>query len=130
MIAERSEALCRLRKEILRNIVSSICLLSVPAFAQIPDTSSLPIRSLHTPEGEPFIRLASEVIPPKVFHVGAGVSPPKAIFSPNPEYSEEARRAKYQGTVALRMVVETDGRPYGIQVLSSLSKKVLHASRS
>lgn len=66
------------------------------------------------------MRFASEVIPPKVLHVVAGVSPPKPIFSPDPEYSEEARRANYQGTVVLGMVVETDGRPYGIKVLRSL----------
>jgi periplasmic protein TonB len=66
------------------------------------------------------MRFASEVIPPKVLHIVAGVSPPKPIFTPDPEYSKEARRANYQGTVVLGMVVETDGRPYGIKVLRSL----------
>lgn len=32
-----------------------------------------------------------------VFRVGNGVSPPRAIFSPDPDYSDEARKAKYQG---------------------------------
>src|ERR1700746_3503272 len=84
--AEGSEDLFRLRKKIVRNIVTSICLLSLPVFAQIPDTSNLPIRSLHTKNGEPFIRLASEVIRPKVFQVreGDGISLPKPIFSPSP----------------------------------------------
>src|SRR6266404_6363236 len=36
-----------------------------------------------------------------VFRVGGGVSPPKAIYQPDPEYSEEARKAKYQGVVVL-----------------------------
>jgi TonB family protein len=120
MFAEGSEALFRLRKKIVRNIVTSICLLSLPVFAQIPDTSNLPVRSLHTHNGEPFTRLASEVIPPRVFKGGDGISAPKPIFSPDPEYSEEALRAKYQGTVVLGMVVEIDGRPYGIKVLRSL----------
>lgn len=122
MTAEGSEDLFRLRKKIVRNIVTSICLLSLPVFAQIPDTSNLPIRSLHTQNGELFIRLASELIRPKVFQVreGDGISLPKPIFSPNPEYSEEARRANYQGTVVLGMVVETDGLPYGIKVLRGL----------
>ena len=121
MIAEVSEALFRLRKEIVRNIVTSICLLSVPVFAQIPDTNNLPIRSLHTHNGEPFIRLASDVIPPKVFKgTEGGISPPRPIFSPDPEYSKEAQKANYQGSVVLGMVVETDGRPYGIKVLRSL----------
>ena len=39
------------------------------------------------------------------FKVGGGVSAPKAIYSPDPEYSEEARKAKYQGTCVLWLVV-------------------------
>jgi TonB family protein len=55
-----------------------------------------------------------------VFRVGGGVSAPKAIFSPDPEYSEEARKAKYQGTCVLGLVVGPDGRPRDIHVLRSL----------
>jgi len=55
-----------------------------------------------------------------VFHVGGGVSAPRPIFSPDPEYSEEARKAKYQGTVVLGLVVGPDGRPRDMKVLRSL----------
>jgi periplasmic protein TonB len=55
-----------------------------------------------------------------VFHVGGGVSAPKAIFSPDPEYSEEARKAKFQGTCVLGLIVGPDGRPRDIHVLRSL----------
>src|SRR6266567_1945689 len=55
-----------------------------------------------------------------IFHVGGGVSPPRAIFKPDPEFSEEARKAKYQGVCTLGMIVGVDGRPSGIRVLSSL----------
>jgi protein TonB len=55
-----------------------------------------------------------------VFHVGGGVSPPRAIFQPEPEFSEEARKAKYQGVCTLRLIVGTDGRPSNIQVQGSL----------
>jgi len=34
-----------------------------------------------------------------IFRVGAGVSPPRVIYQPEPEFSEEARKAKYQGVV-------------------------------
>src|SRR5581483_7918167 len=44
-----------------------------------------------------------------VFRIGGGVSAPKAIYAPDPEYSEEARKAKYQGTVVLSLVVGADG---------------------
>src|SRR6266581_4919630 len=40
-----------------------------------------------------------------VFRVGGGVSAPKAIYQPEPEYSEEARKAKYQGTCVLWLIV-------------------------
>jgi protein TonB len=55
-----------------------------------------------------------------VFHVGGGVSAPRPVFSPDPEYSEEARKAKYQGTVVLGLVVGPDGRPRDMKVLRSL----------
>jgi TonB family protein len=55
-----------------------------------------------------------------IFHVGGGVSPPRAIFQPEPEFSEEARKAKYQGTCTLALVVGIDGRPSNIRVQSSL----------
>ena len=36
-----------------------------------------------------------------VYRVGGGVTAPVVIFKKDPEYSEEARKAKYQGTVLL-----------------------------
>jgi protein TonB len=55
-----------------------------------------------------------------VFRSGKGVTPPRPIFSPDPEFSEEARKAKYQGTCTLMIVVGTDGRPTNIRVVNSL----------
>jgi TonB family protein len=55
-----------------------------------------------------------------IFHVGGGVSPPRPIFNPEPEFSEEARKAKYQGVCTLGLIVGTDGRPSNIRVLNSL----------
>jgi periplasmic protein TonB len=55
-----------------------------------------------------------------IFHVGGGVSPPRAVFSPEPEFSEEARKAKFQGVCTLGLVVGVDGRASNIRVLSSL----------
>jgi protein TonB len=54
------------------------------------------------------------------FHVGGGVSAPRAVFTPDPEYSEEARKAKYQGTCVLWLVVGPDGRPRDIKVSRTL----------
>ena len=55
-----------------------------------------------------------------IFHVGGGVSPPRQIYAPEPEFSEEARKAKYQGVCTLGLIVGTDGRPSNIRVLASL----------
>lgn len=55
-----------------------------------------------------------------VFRVGGGVSPPRAIYQPDPEYSEEARKAKYQGVCVLSVIVGPDGKPRDIKVARSL----------
>jgi TonB family protein len=55
-----------------------------------------------------------------IFHMGMGASPPRAIYSPEPEFSEEARKAKYQGTCTLGVVVDANGHPTNIRILSAL----------
>ena len=55
-----------------------------------------------------------------VYRVGNGVSPPVAIFDPEPDYSEEARKAKYQGVVVLQVVVGPDGKAHEAKVQRSL----------
>jgi TonB family protein len=55
-----------------------------------------------------------------VYKVGGGVSPPAVIFKVDPEYSEEARKAKYSGSVGLFVIVDAEGNPQDIQVSKSL----------
>ncbi len=55
-----------------------------------------------------------------VYHVGGGVSAPRVIYSPDPEFSDEARKAKYQGTVMLWAIIGPDGRPHDLRVQRSL----------
>jgi TonB family protein len=55
-----------------------------------------------------------------VFSVGGGVSQPAVIFKVDPEYSEEARKAKYSGAVRLSIIVDTEGRAREIHVVKSL----------
>ena len=55
-----------------------------------------------------------------VFRVGGGVSQPSVIFKVDPEYSEEARKAKYSGTVMLAVIVDAEGRARDIHVVKSL----------
>ena len=55
-----------------------------------------------------------------VYRVGGGVSAPRLVYSPEPEFSEEARKARYQGTVVLWLIVGLDGRTRDIRVQRSL----------
>jgi protein TonB len=68
------------------------------------------------------------------FRVGGGVSAPRAIETPDPEYSEEARKAKYQGTCVLWLIVGPDGKPRDIKVARALGmgldEKAIEAVRN
>jgi protein TonB len=68
------------------------------------------------------------------FRVGGGVSAPKALDTPDPEYSEEARKAKYQGTCVLWLIVGPDGKPRDIKVARALGmgldQKAIEAVRN
>jgi TonB family protein len=54
------------------------------------------------------------------FQVGGSVSKPICIECPDPEYADEARKAKYQGTVVLWAVIDENGRARNIRVVKSL----------
>ena len=54
------------------------------------------------------------------FRIGGGVSAPVPIYRPEPEYSEEARKAKWQGAVLLAIVVDENGVPQEVKVVRSL----------
>jgi protein TonB len=68
------------------------------------------------------------------FRVGGGVSAPRTIYAPDPEYSDEARKAKYQGAVTLWVVVGPDGRVRDARIARSLGmgldEKALAAVRT
>jgi TonB family protein len=55
-----------------------------------------------------------------VFRVGGGVTPPTVLQRVEPQYSEEARKARYQGTVVLEAIVRRDGTCDIIRVVRSL----------
>ena len=55
-----------------------------------------------------------------VFKVGGGISAPQAVSTPDPEYTEEARRAKTQGTCTLWLIVDAAGHPRDIRVVRGL----------
>jgi TonB family protein len=55
-----------------------------------------------------------------VYKVGGGISAPQAISAPDPDYTEEARRAKKQGTCVLWLIVDAAGHPRDIKVVRGL----------
>jgi len=51
---------------------------------------------------------------------GGGVSAPQVIFSVDPEFSDEARRAKYQGICVVSVIVDAQGNPQRVRVVRPL----------
>ena len=68
-----------------------------------------------------------------VMHVGGAVRPPVPIFTPDPEFSEEARKAKFSGNVEVYLWVDEQGNPSHIKVARGvgmgLDEKAVEAVR-
>jgi TonB family protein len=52
--------------------------------------------------------------------VGGGVSAPQVIHSVEPEFTENARTANFQGTVGIQLIVDSQGNPQNVQVVRHL----------
>jgi protein TonB len=50
----------------------------------------------------------------------AGVTLPKCAYCPDPQYTDEAREAKVQGKVTLRVLVSADGRAAQIRIVQGI----------
>jgi TonB family protein len=55
-----------------------------------------------------------------VERIGGEVSQPTLIFGPDPDFSDEARRAKYQGVVTISLIVDAQGNPQNVRVTRAL----------
>jgi protein TonB len=68
-----------------------------------------------------------------VMSVGGGVSAPIVIHSVEPEFTEQARRSDYQGTVGIQLIVDAQGNPQAAHVVHhlgmGLDEKALEAVR-
>jgi TonB family protein len=65
-------------------------------------------------------RLDPEDAATQALQIGGGVLPPALIYKVAPEYSEQARQAKLQGTVLLSAIVEPSGKAVNIRVTQAL----------
>jgi periplasmic protein TonB len=62
-----------------------------------------------------------------------GVGMPLCVYCPEPAYSDEARKAKYQGAVVVLVIINLDGRATSIQLIKDpglgLGEKAVEAVR-
>jgi len=69
------------------------------------------------------------------FHPGTGgVGYPSCVYCPEPQYSEDARKAKGQGTVVLQVVIQPDGHATDVEIVKGpglgLEEKAVEAVRT
>jgi len=64
--------------------------------------------------------LVGEVSSDKVVRLGKGIAAPKAIYAPDPDFTDSARRVKYQGTNVFNVVVDKNGRVANVLVTRPL----------
>lgn len=55
-----------------------------------------------------------------VMSVGGGVSAPVVIHAVDPEFTETARSANYQGTVSIQLIVDPQGNPQNVHIVRHL----------
>jgi TonB family protein len=55
-----------------------------------------------------------------LYRIGGGVSEPKLIYSVDAQFSDEARRAKYQGIVIVSVIIDAQGNPQDPRVVRAL----------
>jgi TonB family protein len=56
------------------------------------------------------------------YHVGDGVSAPKLIFAPDPEFTDKARRKKLGGMLVVSLTVDAAGKPQDVHVSRSMAE--------
>ena len=58
----------------------------------------------------------------RVYKVGGDISAPVSVFSPPAEFSDQARREKYQGACIVGLVVDAQGNPQDVHIVRGLGK--------
>jgi bla regulator protein blaR1 len=89
---------------------------------QVSDRQAATVDSASQLPDAPIQSSSENAAAPQLYHVGADVSAPKLIFAPNPEFTEEAKREKYQGICVIATIVDAEGNPQRVQVVRHLGK--------
>jgi TonB family protein len=68
-----------------------------------------------------------------LMNVGGGVAAPEVLHSVEPEFTEDARRANFQGSVSIKLIVDSQGNPQNVQLVHplgmGLDQKAIEAVR-
>ncbi len=57
-----------------------------------------------------------------MYELGNDVKAPKPVYTPNPEYTDSARKKKINGSVTLAMIVTAEGDVRDLKVIKGLDK--------
>ncbi len=95
----------------------SAALLATRAQDKPAETNPVPGASANADTKNSGPTSAQDKIDGSVYQVGGSVTPPIAIHTADPKYSEEARKAKFSGQVVVSMIVGTDGEPHNVHIL-------------
>ena len=91
-------------------------------------TPSAPSQPIH-----PASNAQSAAAPSQAMHMGGNIKPPVLIRQVEPEYSQQARLAKYSGTVQVYLLVDKNGHPPNLRVVKGvgmgLDEKAIEAVR-
>lgn len=68
-----------------------------------------------------------------VMSVGGGVSAPQVVHSVEPDFTDQARHANFQGTAAIQLIVDSQGNPQDVHLVRhlgmGLDEKAIEAVR-
>jgi TonB family protein len=59
-----------------------------------------------------------------IHQVGGGVTPPKALYQPEPKFSQLARKQKLSGVATVQLIVDTQGNPANVHIAKSIADTV------
>jgi TonB family protein len=95
---------------------SGSCRVS-PEFLRIPGVM---LHSEKTASPQDLLNDPAKLSIPGVERSAKGIKPPKVTFQTEPEFAEEAQRAKFQGTMTLGVVIDEKGGVQKVWILSPL----------
>jgi TonB family protein len=88
--------------------------LCLGAVAQEATSTADPAKPAQSKETTP--ATSEGRLPDGTYRIGKGVTPPRAISAPDPQYSDQARKAGLVGIVTMWLVVDSEGKPQNVHV--------------